>query len=393
MLRPIKLSRQLNVLPSYLCALILATFSAFTFSSPLFAQQDAYASLSPTAQAIVDSINQMRTNAGRQPLQVSSLLNSAAQTQANDVAAHVAWGHYGSDGSTVRTRVRRIGYNSDWVGENWILTSTPGEAMRWWMSDPPHAENILQANYTEIGIGETIDPQTGLIYWFTDFAHSGGAPTPDLQLAADANNQRIAEPTVQVVPAGGLDYTIQSGDTLLLIGLHHGLDWETIAQANGLTGFSILQIGQKIHIPGGGAVGGSIASAELANARAASYTDIYTISAGDTLDRVASRYSVTWQELAAINGLGEWTVLQIGQVIKVPGEPAEAVIPVGQFVAAPGPASQATSPEEDVMYTVQPGDTIYSIAVRNGLNWQRLLQINGLDENSILQLGQQIRLK
>ncbi|MFN8443555.1 MAG: LysM peptidoglycan-binding domain-containing protein [Caldilineaceae bacterium] len=398
MLRITRLLRQPNVLPSLFCALILALISVITFRSPLFAQSDAYSSLSSTSQAIVDAINQMRANAGRPPLQVSQVLNFAAQGQANDVAAHVAWGHYGSDGSTVRTRVNRLGYNSDWVGENWILTASPGDAMRWWMSDPPHAENILQANYTEIGIGETVDPQTGLVYWFTDFARSNGAVTPDVQSANVGNNFIGAEPTVQVVPAGGLDYTIQPGDTLLVIGLRHGLDWETVAEANGLTGHSILQIGQVVHIPGGGAVGGSMASAELANARAASYTGVYTINSGDTLDRVAGKYDVTWQELAAINGLGEWSVLQIGQVIKVPGaeatpDPEVAPADNSGFIAFSAPPAPPPADDSGATYTIKAGDTIFVIAMRHNLDWQELLRINNLTEDSLLQPGQQIRLK
>lgn len=389
MLRPIRLIRQPDVLPSLLCALIVAIFSVITFRSPLFAQQDAYASLSSTSQTIVDAINQMRANAGRPPLQVSALLNSAAQAHASEVAAHLAWGHYGSDGSTVRIRVNRLGYNSDWVGENWILTASPADAMRWWMSDPPHAENILQANYTEIGIGETVDPQSGLIYWFTDFARGGGAVTPAVQSATAPISIAAVDSTVHSVPAGGLDYTIQAGDTLLVIGLRHSLDWETIAAANGLTGYSILQIGQVIHIPGGGAVGGSLASAELANAHAASYTSIHTIGAGDTLDKIANTYGVTWQELAAINGLGEWTVLQIDQVIKVPGAEAEPVNDSG-FIAFSAPPAQV---ESTATYTIKAGDTIFVIAMRHNLDWQELLRINHLTEDSLLQPGQQIRLE
>ena len=389
------------VLPSLLCAFILSIFAAIIPISTVHAQ-DAYSSLSPTSQAIVDAINQARASAGRQPLQVNALLNLAAQSHANDVNAYRIFGHTGSDGSNVRFRVRRTGYNSDWVGENWILTSTPGEAMGWWLSDPPHAENIFHANYTEIGVGEIRDPGTGLIFWVTDFARSAGGSAAVVQSAAPSAAVEVAsvevatvEPVVQSVPPGGLDYTVQAGDTLLVIGLRHGLDWETIADANGLTGRSMLNIGQVLHIPGGGAVGGLVAG-DSAVDYAAKYNATYSIKAGDTLAGIAERFGVSWQELAAINSFGEWTVLQIDQTIKVPGGDTVAAaavetVDVGQFFV---PANNDSSAADNaVYYTLEEGDTIFSIAMRKRLDWTEILRLNGLDENSILQPGQKIRLK
>ena len=43
-------------------------------------------------------------------------------------------------------------------------------------------------------------------------------------------------------------------------------------------------------------------------------------------------------------------------------------------------------------YTVRSGDTLYSIAKRNGTTVKRLCQLNGLSENSKLKVGQKIKL-
>jgi LysM repeat protein len=43
-------------------------------------------------------------------------------------------------------------------------------------------------------------------------------------------------------------------------------------------------------------------------------------------------------------------------------------------------------------YTVESGDTIITIALANGVDWQELLKLNGLQEDSFLQIGQKIRL-
>ena len=45
------------------------------------------------------------------------------------------------------------------------------------------------------------------------------------------------------------------------------------------------------------------------------------------------------------------------------------------------------------MHTVAEGDTIITIALEYNLDWQELLALNGLGPDSLLQLGQEIRLR
>ena len=63
--------------------------------------------------------------------------------------------------------------------------------------------------------------------------------------------------------------------------------------------------------------------------------------------------------------------------------------------AKPAPAqTPAPAPvEAGGTYTVKRGDTLYSIALENGLDYRELAQWNGLDDPSRLQVGQVLRLK
>jgi len=62
----------------------------------------------------------------------------------------------------------------------------------------------------------------------------------------------------------------------------------------------------------------------------------YTVKAGDTLSRIGAALGVRWQDIAALNGLRDPYVIQIGQVLKVPGEaPAPAPAPEEAPVARP----------------------------------------------------------
>jgi LysM repeat protein len=96
---------------------------------------------------------------------------------------------------------------------------------------------------------------------------------------------------------------------LLAIGLRYGLPWESIAAANGLNELSILQIGQTLRIPGSGTPLAPVPEVP---------TEEYTVQPNDTLFTIGARRGLYWDEVAAVNGFGEHTVLQIGQVIKVP---------------------------------------------------------------------------
>lgn len=351
--------------------------------------------LNEDGMAILAAVNQARADAGLGPLAVHPLLNQAAQNHVNDMIVNYVYGHYGSDGSTVRMRVARTGYsNTPWVSENWVSASSPAGAMRWWMNDYIHRVNILTPRWQEIGVG--VGRRGNEMIFVTVFSAGGGVSGEAIAVAPVAPAQ-APPPSVRIeqqrVPPEGLDYTVRGGDTLLAIGLRYGLPWERLAEANGLSETSLLQIGQVIRIPGSGPVVPAVPPPVP--------TEPYQVSAGDTLVSIAAKRGLTWQEVAAVNGFNERTILQIGQEIKVPiVETVEAPQPEVLAVVAALPPSMAVVPDPGLSavpnatyYTVAAGDTVFSIAMANGLDWQKLLSLNGMTESSLLQVGQQLRLR
>lgn len=145
-------------------------------------------------------------------------------------------------------------------------------------------------------------------------------------------------------------------------------------------------------------------------------TGTYTVQPGDTLSGIAGQFGTTWQNLAALNSLGNPNLLQVGQVLKVTGSASPEntyyvqagdtlsgiaakfgttvsdlvakngianpnVIFVGQkIVIGGGGASNA--------YTVQAGDTLSGIAAKFGTTWQALAQKNGLVNPNVIFVGQ-----
>ncbi|MEZ4864642.1 MAG: LysM peptidoglycan-binding domain-containing protein [Caldilineaceae bacterium] len=367
----------------FVIILLAITIPAFAVK-PVLAQDSSsvLSQISPDAQVVALAINQMRAQAGLPPLALHPLLNLAAQNHVNDMIGNNNYSHTGSDGSNVRQRVARTGYgNSPWASENWVSVSDPSQAIQWWMNSTVHRNNILNHNWHEYGIGTGRAPNGQIIFVavFSAGENSDGAeivmPPP---------------PEPLPIPAGGINYTVQPGDTLLAIGIRYGVEWPIIAAANGLTEFSMLQIGQVLRLPGVGGVGGPTANTVRAanDTVAADVADgsvrLYTVQPGNTLADIATIYGLSWQQLAAANGLGEYSVLSVGQELRIPKPLEQSSAPT---------ESSATAPSPLAYHEVVSGDTIISIALLYGIDWQQLLAMNNLTESSVLSLGQKIRIR
>lgn len=344
--------------------------------------------LSPEGERAALLINQLRTDAGLPPLRVHPLLTLAANQHIVDMTSSGVYGHTGSDGSSVRVRVARTGYvTTGWVGENWAVSQTVDKSIGWWMTDAPHRENVLNRSYTEMGLGTAPHPKGWGLILVVDFStgNANGAEgyVPGAGQAAVSTAAVTALDTSGPMPVdSGVRYRVAAGDTLYTIGQRYGVSWQSIARLNGLGGGGLLQIGQELRIPGG-------AGAAIAAPRPAG--DSYTVVAGDTLLGIAIRFGLEWQTLAAANGLGERSLLQIGDRLTIP-TPISTHDTPGAGGATPAAAPIAAGSPSGRSHTVQAGETIWVIAARYGVDWQLLLQQNGLNERSLIQIGQVLRL-
>lgn len=102
----------------------------------------------------------------------------------------------------------------------------------------------------------------------------------------------------------------------------------------------------------------------------------YTVEQGDSPWSIALEFGVTVEALLAANGLSEDTILDVGQ---------ELLIPL-VLEATPQP----TSSPQGIIYTVVPGDTLWSIALEFGVTVEALMEANGLSEETILDIGQEL---
>ena len=72
--------------------------------------------------------------------------------------------------------------------------------------------------------------------------------------------------------------------------------------------------------------------------------------------------------------------------------PTRSPAPVATPLPAAKPGLPRTAESRPEFYTVKPGDTLYSIALEQGLDYRELAIWNGLDNPGALRMGQQLRL-
>jgi uncharacterized protein YkwD len=108
----------------------------------------------PTAaEVVVDLVNAERAqHCG--PLAVDDRLATAAQAHSDDMAAHDYFSHTSLNGDTLADRAEAAGFTGGILGENIAAGQrTPQDVMAAWMDSAGHRANVLNCDYTVIGVG------------------------------------------------------------------------------------------------------------------------------------------------------------------------------------------------------------------------------------------------
>lgn len=204
------------------------------------------------------------------------------------------------------------------------------------------------------------------------------------------------------------DYIVKAGDTLWTIAKSTGLSVQELKEINNLTS-NLLKVGQVLKLT-------NLLPSEIE----------YIVKVGDTLYSIASGYNTTVDNIKVLNNLTS-NILKVGQVLKLPklnnGADEEINSPENIYIVKRGDTLYALAnffnisvsdlksannllsdtlsvgqtliipnkSEENKIYTVQKGDSLYKIAESNGTTVQNLKLLNNLDSD-ILSIGQKLLL-
>lgn len=160
-------------------------------------------------------------------------------------------------------------------------------------------------------------------------------------------------------------YTVKNGDTLLGIAKSHGLSAVELRNLNKLSEAALLLPGQVLKL-----VDNAIQPAVLDRVTAPVN---HTVQSGETLGRIANRYSVSLKNILALNGLKERSLIFPGQKLKI------------RDVNPSAPKSVKSLLTE---HTVAEGETLVEIAKNYSVSLPSLLKKNGLTKSSLIFVGQ-----
>jgi hypothetical protein len=118
----------------------------FSFSKSLF-----FAEI--TRNTLVELLNSERIKRGLSPLSENQKLIQSAYLKAKDILEKDYFSHWNPEGLSPWYWFKVSGYNYQFAGENLAIGFLESsEVHKAWMNSPTHRQNILNPNYTEVGI-------------------------------------------------------------------------------------------------------------------------------------------------------------------------------------------------------------------------------------------------
>ncbi|MCB9420703.1 MAG: LysM peptidoglycan-binding domain-containing protein [Ardenticatenaceae bacterium] len=333
-------------------------------------QQNSKPVLAQSASEIMQLVNGFRTANGLPPFQINSALSVAAQNQANYMAANgIFSSHIGAGGSTPQSRANAAGYIGQ-VSENIVggTKMSANQGLTWWRNSPVHYNTLITSRYIEAGTGFATNGSENFYVLVV------GRPSD----APPANNSRDESPEpLFITPIvlsqpnedGSIIHVVQEGQALWSLAAHYEVELSDLMLFNGLSDNALVRPGDEIII-------------RLADGQEPPPTPTppltYVVRAGDTAWSIAAVNGIKLTDFFWFNNFTEDTILQPG---------TEVIVHLAEGQPPP------PTPTPIMFHIVRSGQTLWDIALTYGLTLDDLLAYNGLSADTLLQVGQELRIR
>lgn len=240
---------------------------------------------------------------------------------------------------------------------------------------------VVQANDSLTGVASQFGLSVKQLAEFNNLSVSSGLRVGQKLSLKDTaqNNSGLVESksnnSKSVAKVKTKSYVVKRGEYLKLIADRYALSNQELADlTTGLTAGSSLRVGQKINVPlheidSKPEEKASPVKIDLVDIEPAYKTENYQVQRGDTLSSIAAKSKISLTELAQLNKLSSNSGVWIGQTLKIP--------------------ASSTVPES---YTVQSGDSLSAISAKYNLGMDYIANINGINRNAGLRVGQRLKL-
>ena len=117
-------------------------------------------------QQVVTLVNQQRAANGLAPLTLNIQLSNAARAKSQDMHDNKYFSHTSPTYGSPFDMLKKFGISYRTAGENIAMGyASPEAVVNGWMNSPGHRANILNASFTQIGVGYVADGN----YWTQEF--------------------------------------------------------------------------------------------------------------------------------------------------------------------------------------------------------------------------------
>ena len=202
----------------------------------------------------------------------------------------------------------------------------------------------------------------------------------------------------------GAKYTVQSGDSVWKISNDHGITMAQLIEWNNIKN-NFVYPGQQLIVSNGGSsnagantgsntgnTSGS-SSSSSSSSNTASGTK-YTVKAGDSVWSVSNKYGITMAQLIHCNNLQN-NFIYPGQPLTVSNSGSTNITSgnSGSSTNTNNSSSVNTgSSSSQGTYTVKAGESVWSVANKNGITMDQLIEWNNI-KNNFIYPGQQLIVK
>ena len=161
--------------PTHACSLLLCALFAGT----------AATACQPDADTALVALNTLRAHAqpcaaAARPLQWDARLARSAQRYADELALRDTVSHQGEGAVSLLDRLKAVGYPLRRAGENLAAGQDDlAEVLAQWLASRAHCENLMQAEFRDVGLACVTGPGLYQTYWVL---HLGVGPSDPAQI-------------------------------------------------------------------------------------------------------------------------------------------------------------------------------------------------------------------
>ena len=203
----------------------------------------------------------------------------------------------------------------------------------------------------------------------TNSSSSSSSDSDTNSSSSSSSNSDTNSSSSSSISSTTITYTVKSGDTLSSIALAYDTTVAELVSLNDLSNPNYIYVGETLLIPSSS----TPSTSSSTSSHSTTYTT-YIVQSGDTLYSIALQYNTTVARLVSLNDLTNPNLIYVGEKLIVATSSTDS-----------SSTSTATS---NTTYTVQSGDTLWSIAQQYDTTVATLVSLNNLSNPNLIYVGE-----